>query len=118
MKLKLDTAGMQCQASGEFEPRLDRDGVHRRDKSGGSGLPLYAVKLVVWLDGDVETILVTVPVADPPKLTQGQYVSVDVLEAIPWVQNGNVRVAYRAQSVVPTNGSPSGVKPSPVSASN
>ena len=112
MDLILDTSSWKFQVSGSFEPRLDKDRVHRRDKTGGTNLPLYAVKLVAWSDADAETILVTVAIADPPMVAQGQYVSVERLQAMPWVQNGNSRVAFRAKSVVPTNGSgPS--KPSP-----
>ena len=111
MDLILDAASMKFQAGDKFSPRLDKDGVHRRDKQGGTNLPLYAVPLVVWLEGKgVETILVTVAIAgDPPAVSQGQVMSVHGLQAMPWVQNGNVRVAYRATSVVPDNGpSPSG----------
>ena len=104
MKLMLDTESMQFQATSGFEARLDKDGVHRRDKSGGTNLPLYAVKLVAWSDSDAETILVTVPVATPPVLAQGDHVVVEGLEAMPWVQNGNSRVAFRAKSVIPVNG--------------
>ena len=104
MKLILKTESMQFQSANSFEARLDKDGVHRRDKSGGTGLPLYAVKLVAWSDSDVETILVTVPVAGtPPVLVQGDSVVVEGLEAMPWVQNGNARVAFRAKSVLPVN---------------
>jgi hypothetical protein len=112
MDLKLDTASWDVQACGDFEPRLDKDGVHRRDKSGGTNLPLYAGKLVAWFDGDAETFLCTVAAAEPPKLAQGQRVQVERLQAIPWVQNGNVRVAFRAKSIVPVNGAMGG-KPSP-----
>ncbi len=104
MKLMLDTYNTTFQATGTFEARLDKDGVQRRDKSGGTNLPLYAVKLVAWSDADAETILVTVPVANPPALSQGDHVGVEGLEAMPWVQNGNSRVAFRAKSVVPVNG--------------
>ena len=108
MDLVLDTSNVKFQVSGEFEPRLDKERVQRRDKSGGTNLPLWAVKLVAWTDGDAETILVTVAIADPPKMSQGQFVSVDRLQAMPWVQNGNSRVAFRANSVVPTgSGTPS-----------
>ena len=113
IKLILKTESMQFQATSGFEARLDKDGVHRRDKSGGTGLPLYAVKLVAWSDADAETILVTVAVSDPPKVSQGQYVSVERLQAMPWVQNGNSRVAFRAKSVIPTNGPSGATKPSP-----
>ena len=105
MKLILFTEHTQFQATSGFEPRLDKDGVHRRDKSGGTNLPLNAVKLVAWTGSDAETFLVTVPVANPPALTQGESVVVEGLEAMPWVQNGNARVAFRAKSVLPVNGS-------------
>ncbi|MGI5131610.1 hypothetical protein ACQEVB_32735 [Pseudonocardia sp. CA-107938] len=101
MDLIIDTSGTEFQIGGPFEPRLDKDRVHRRDKQGGTNLPLYAVKLVAWTEDDTETILVTVAIADPPKVTRGQSVRVDRLQAMPWVQNGNVRVAFRANSVVP-----------------
>lgn len=116
MDLIIDTSESKFQVSGAFEPRYDKDGVHRRDKQGGTNLPLYAVKLVAWFDADAETILVTVAVADPPKVVQGEYVSVERLQAMPWVQNGNARVAFRARSVVLMNGSGPGGKP--VSASS
>ena len=106
MKLILNTDPMEFQAASAFEARLDKDGVHRKDKSGGTSLPLYAVKLVAWSDSDAETILVTVPVATPPVLAQGDHVVVEGLEAMPWVQNGNARVAFRAKSVLPVNGTP------------
>ena len=110
MKLMLTTEGTLFQAVGGFEPRLDKDGVQRRDKSGGTNLPLNAVKLVAWTGSDAETFLCTVPVANPPALTQGESVVVEGLEAMPWVQNGNVRVAFRAKSVLPVNGTSSGAK--------
>jgi len=113
MKLILNSESMQFQAASSFEARLDKDGVHRRDKSGGTNLPLWAVKLVAWSDADAEPILVTVPVADPPKVSQGQYVSVERLQAMPWVQNGNSRVAFRAKTVVPTNGAVGKPGPAP-----
>jgi hypothetical protein len=108
MDLILDTSSTKFQVGGEFSPRLDKDRVQRRDKTGGTNLPLWAVSLVAWADGKVETILVTVALAEPPKVTQGQFVSVERLQAMPWVQNGNSRVAFRADAIVPTpNGAPS-----------
>ncbi|MGH3611153.1 MAG: hypothetical protein ACRDRK_00730 [Pseudonocardia sp.] len=118
MNLILDASSMKFQAGDSFSPRLDKDGVHRRDKQGGTNLPLYAVPLVVWLTGKgVETILVTVALqGEPPAIHQGQQMLVEGLQAMPWVQNGNVRVAYRASTVVPVNGSGPSAKPSPTSA--
>jgi hypothetical protein len=43
MDLIIDTSIYTFQTAGVFEPRLDKDGVHRRDKSGGTNLPLWAV---------------------------------------------------------------------------
>ena len=103
MKLILNTTNTRFQASGPFEPRLDKDGVQRRDKSGGTNLPLWAVKLVAWTGSDAETILVTVPAVTPPVLSQGDFVVVEDLEAMPWVQNGNSRVAFRATSILPVS---------------
>jgi hypothetical protein len=111
MDLILDTSGTKFQVGGEFSPRLDKDRVQRRDKSGGTNLPLWAVNLVAWTDGKVETILVTVALAEPPKVIQGQYVSVQRLQAMPWVQNGNSRVAFRADAIVPTD--KNGAAPAP-----
>ena len=119
MDLILDTVSTKFQVCGEFGPRLDKDGVQRRDKSGGTNLPLWAVQLVAWFDAGAETILVTVAVSDPPKVSQGQYVSVERLQAMPWVQNGNSRVAFRAKSILPApNGATtvSGAKPAPAPA--
>ena len=117
MKMYLDTNGTRFQPASGFEPRLDKDGVQRRDKSGGTNLPLWAVKLVAWLDGDAETILVTVAAAEQPKAAQGEYVLVERLEAMPWVQNGNVRVAFRAGSIRPaTSGAAGSGKPAPAPA--
>ena len=121
MKLMIDTRPMTFQASGEFEPRLDKDRVQRRDKSGGTNLPLWAVQLVAWFDAGAETILVTIAVSDPPKVSQGQYVSVERLQAMPWVQNGNSRVAFRAKSILPApNGATTvpGTKPAPAPANH
>lgn len=103
MRLILNTDQIQFQSVGSCEPRLDKDGVHRKDKQGGTGLPLYAVKLIAWMGSDTETVLVSVPAATPPVLGQGDFVVVEGLEAMPWVSNGNVRVAFRATSILPVN---------------
>jgi hypothetical protein len=70
MNLILDTSSTEFQACGPFEPRLDKDGVHRRDKNGGTNLPLYTGKLVAWVESDAETILVAVAAVEPPKAAQ------------------------------------------------
>ncbi len=48
---------------------------------------------------------------EPPKVVQGQPVSVERLQAMPWVQNGNSWVAFRVRSVIPMSGFGPGAKP-------
>lgn len=105
MQLFIDTTGVEFQVARPFEPRLDDQGNPRKDKQRGSGLPLNACQLVAWTEDGTETILVTVATDNPPKLTQKQVVAVDRLLAIPWVaKTGQVKVAYRADSVNPIAG--------------
>ena len=68
-------------------------------------------RLVLQIDGRTED-LVTVATNDPPKVSQGQSVRLERLQAMPWVQNGTnaVKVAYRAAAVIPTT---SAAKPAP-----
>ena len=115
MDLVIDTSGITFQVGRGFEARLDKDGVHRRDKAGRTNLPLYAVQLIAFDEGGAETILVTVATDNPPKVSQGQSVRLERLQAMPWVQNGTnaVKVAYRADAVVPlTAGKPPAPAPS------
>ena len=111
MDLIVDTSEVKFQVSGKFEPRLDKDRVQRRDKQGGTGLPLWAVQLVAWTDKGAETVSVTIAADQPPTVAQGQFVTVDRLQAMPWVQNGNARVAYRANAIHPQSGSNSNPAP-------
>ena len=102
-KLILDITECEFQSGGAFSPKTDKDGTQRRDRA--TGLPLFAVNLVMWSgegnDRQAETILVTVATDNPPLLEQMDFVNVTVLEAVPWVPNsgGGVRIAYRAESV-------------------
>lgn len=118
MKMYLDTNGTRFQPASGFEPRLDKDGVQRRDKSGATNLPLWAVQLVAWYDAGTETILVTIAAEKPPVVVRGEFVSVERLQAMPWVHNGNSRVAFRAKSIQPINASNGSGKPAPAPANN
>ena len=114
MDLVIDTAGVEFQVARPFEPRRDKEGNQRRDKQGGTNLPLHAVQLVAWTEAGSETVLVTVATDNPPKLSQRQSVTVEGLQAMPWVSDGKPKVAYRARAVVPGgNGKPTaaGTKP-------
>lgn len=107
MDLIIDTTGVEFQVSKPFEPRTDKDGNMRRDKQGGTNLPLHAVQLVAWTQAGSETLLVTVATDNPPTLAQRQSVTIEGLQAMPWVQDGKPRVAFRARAVNPVNAAPS-----------
>jgi hypothetical protein len=114
MRLMLDTSRFRkVEVAKPFDARMDQDGNHRRDKKGGTGLPLWACKVAVYADEDVEVLLVTVATDQPPSLAQEQHVTLNGLEAMPWATSkGEPRVAYRAESVTPvsTNKSASSIK--------
>ena len=100
MRLLVDTREIQFTTGRPFAPKTDQAGVQRTEK--GTGRPLFVVKLVS-IDGTwAETINVTVAVDNPPRLTQGQSVRPEGLEAIPWVKNNttSAQVAVRATSIV------------------
>lgn len=101
MDLMIDTTGVDFQVAKPFEPRFDKDGNQRRDKQGRTNLPLHAVQLVAWTEAGSETLLVTVATDNPPTLTQRQSVTIDGLQAMPWVADGKPKVAFRARAVVP-----------------
>jgi hypothetical protein len=46
---------------------------------------------------------------EQPRVTQGQPVRVDGLEAIAWNNNGRSGVAYRAESITPVSQQPKAV---------
>lgn len=97
MRLRLDTSDVTFKVGRSFEPRTDKEGVQRRDKE--TRLPLFSVQLACFDDRGVESIYVTVACENPPKLAQDQPVTVSGLEAMPWVQNGSSKVAFRATAV-------------------
>lgn len=105
MKLMLDTSRFRkVEVAKPFEPRVDQDGNQRRDKKGGTGLPLWACKVAVYTDEDVEVLLVTVAIDTPPPLIQEQHVTLSGLEAMPWsTSKGEPRVAFRAESLTPVS---------------
>jgi hypothetical protein len=103
MDLMIDTSGVEFQVAKPFEPRFDKDGNQRRDKQGGTNLPLHAAQLVAWSEAGSETLLVTVATDHPPELTQRQSVRIEGLQAMPWVSDGKPKVAFRARAVVPVS---------------
>jgi hypothetical protein len=100
MKLMVDVSEIQFTVGRPFAPRTDQNGVQKTEK--GTGRPLHVVQLVAIDETGAETINVTVAADNPPRLTQGQSVRPEGLEAIPWVKNNtnSAQVAFRASSIV------------------
>ena len=65
-----------------------------------SKLPEWVVEVLAQESERGEVIRVTVT-GDQPKVSQGQTVRFEDLEAIPWNNNGRDGVAYRAASIQP-----------------
>ncbi|MGH3774524.1 MAG: hypothetical protein ACRDRR_02115 [Pseudonocardiaceae bacterium] len=101
MKLMVDVSDVQFTVGRPFAPRTDQNGAQRTEK--GTGRPLHVVQLVAIDGAGAETINVTVAGENPPRLTQGQSVRPEGLEAIPWVKNNtnSAQVAFRATLIVP-----------------
>lgn len=98
MKLMVDMSGVAFTVGRPFAPKTDQNGAQRTER--GTGRPLFVVQLVAIDQAGAETINVTVAGDDLPKLTQGQSVRPEGLEAIPWVNKGNsAQVSFRATSV-------------------
>src|SRR5215813_13499683 len=101
MRLLVDVRGVAFTVGRGFAPRVDQNGVQKKEK--GTERPLFVVQLVAIDETGAETINVTVAYEDPPRLTQGQSVMPEGLEAIPWVKNNtnSLQVAFRASAIVP-----------------
>jgi hypothetical protein len=99
VRLRLDTSEMSFQVTRAAEARMDfgKD-VQKVDRD--TGRPQWVVELLAQDPERGEVIRITVA-GDQPKVTPGQPVRIDGLEAIPWSNNGKSGVAFRAAAVHP-----------------
>lgn len=98
MKLPIDVSGMTFLAAGSPEPVRDFDS--KAAKVDENGEPLFAVQLVILVDGGAEVI--TVKMAGEPKgLGHGVAVKVSGLVASPWSMGDRSGVAFRAARIEP-----------------
>jgi hypothetical protein len=103
VKLPIDTTGMTFLAAGPAEPVIDFDS--KAAKVDENGEAIFAVQLVVLVDGGAEVI--TVKVAGEPKgLAQGTSVRLAGLVAQPWVMGDRNGVAFRAARVETASAAP------------
>ena len=98
MKLRIDTSGTTFMAAGPPEPVLDFE--TKRPKADENGEPLYAVQLVVLVDGNADVIGVKVPGLSKG-VEQGTAVTVTGLVAQPWSMGERSGLAFRATAIQP-----------------
>ena len=97
MRLMLDTSGLTFMVTKAAEPRRDY-GKTEQKVDRDTGRPQWVVEVLVQDSERGEVIRVTVT-GDQPKVSQGQSVRFEGLEAIPRSNNGKSGVAYRAASI-------------------
>lgn len=101
MKLPIDVVGMTFLAAGSPEPVLDFES--KAKKVDENGQAVFAVQLVVLVDGGAEVI--TAKVAGEPKgVGHGASVKVTGLVATPWSMGDRSGVAFRATRIEPASG--------------
>jgi hypothetical protein len=100
MKLWLKEAKYSYTVTRAADPRTEF-GSGRQKMNQASKLPEWVVEVLAMDSERGEVIRVTVT-GDQPKVSQGQQVRIDDLEAIPWANNGRNGVAYRAAAIHPT----------------
>ena len=98
MRLLLDTSQVTFMVTKGPEPRRDY-GKTEQKMDRDTGQPQWVVEVLAQDSERGEVIRVTVT-GDQPKVTTGQPVRFEGLEAIPWSNNGKSGVAYRAASIV------------------
>ena len=97
MRLLLDTSQVTFMVTKGPEPRRDY-GKTEQKMDRDTGQPQWVVEVLAQDSERGEVIRVTVT-GDQPKVTTGQPVRFEGLEAIPWSNNGKAGVAYRAASI-------------------
>ncbi len=101
MRLMLDTSQVSFLVTKAPEPRRDY-GKTEQKVERETGRPVWVLEVLAQEPDGGQVIRVSVA-GDQPRVTQGQPVRIEGLEAIPWVQHEKKSsgVAFRASSVVP-----------------
>ncbi len=99
MRLVLDTSKVAFTVTKDAEPKTEF-GSGQQKMNRASKLPEWVVEILAMDSERGEVIRVTVA-GDQPKVSQGQPVRFEELEAIPWSNNGRDGVAYRAAAIHP-----------------
>ena len=99
MRLMLDTSAVSFQVTRAAEARKDF-GKEQQKVDRDTGRPQWVVEVLAQDAERGDVIRVTVA-GDQPKVTPGQAVRFEHLEAIAWNNNGKAGVAYRAAAIHP-----------------
>jgi hypothetical protein len=99
MRLLLNDSKVTFTVTKAAEPKTEFGGTQQK-MNRSSKLPEWVVEVLAQDPERGEVIRVTVT-GDQPKVSQGQTVRFEDLEAIPWANNGRNGVAYRAISIHP-----------------
>ena len=97
MRHVLDTSKVTFTVTKAAEPKTEF-GSGQQKMNRASKLPEWVVEVLAMDAERGEVIRVTVT-GDQPKVSQGQPVRFEELEAIPWANNGRNGVAYRAAAI-------------------
>jgi hypothetical protein len=97
MRLVLNDSKYTFTVTKAAEPRTEY-GSGQQKRNRASQLPEWQVEVLAMDSERGEVIRVTVT-GDQPKVSQGQTVRFEELEAIPWANNGRNGVAYRAAAI-------------------
>ena len=99
MRLVLKESQWTFTVTKGAEPKTEF-GSGKQKMNRASQLPEWVVEVLAMDSERGEVIRVTVT-GDQPKVSQGQPVRFEELEAIPWANNGRDGVAYRAATIHP-----------------
>jgi hypothetical protein len=99
MRLLLNDSKVTFTVTKAAEPKTEFGGTQQK-MNRSSKLPEWVVEVLAQDPERGEVIRVTVT-GDQPKVSQGQTVRFEELEAFPWANNGRNGVAYRAVSIQP-----------------
>ena len=99
MRLVLKDSYWTFTVTRPAEPKTEF-GSGQQKMNRATNQPEWVVEVLAMDTERGEVIRVTVT-GDQPKLTQGQTVRFEDLEAFPWNNNGKDGVAYRAASIQP-----------------
>jgi len=99
MRLVLSTEKTTFTVTKAAEPKTEF-GSGKQKMNRASQLPEWVVEVLAMDSERGEVIRVTVT-GDQPKVSQGQPIRFEELEAIPWANNGRDGVAYRAAAIHP-----------------